>query len=60
MSECFRSALGSGIADLQPDGFDNDRRRVAMGIYVVLLEARSADGQSIFSSRAAAVVAARM
>jgi hypothetical protein len=42
------------------DGFDNDRRRAPMGIYVILLEARSADGQRSFSWKAVVVVAAKM
>jgi len=42
------------------DGFDDDRRRVAMGIYIILLEAHSADGQRIFSSKSVVVVAAKM
>ena len=51
---------GASRGELIWDGFDNDRRRVSMGIYVVLLEARSADGQRIFSSKGVVVVAARM
>jgi hypothetical protein len=42
------------------DGFDDERRRVRMGIYVVLLEARAADGGNLESIKGVVVVASRL
>jgi hypothetical protein len=42
------------------DGLDDDKRRLRMGIYVVLLEAIDSAGGTIGSARAAAVVAGRL
>jgi flagellar hook assembly protein FlgD len=46
--------------DLVWDGFDDDRRKVRMGIYVVLLEARGSDGESTESVKTTVVVAAKL
>lgn len=42
------------------DGFDDSRRRVRMGIYVVLLEARDANSGNIQTLKSTVVVAARL
>jgi hypothetical protein len=42
------------------DGLDDDKRRLRMGIYIVLLEAIDSSGGTIESAKAAAVVAGRL
>jgi hypothetical protein len=42
------------------DGLDDDKRRLRMGIYIVLLEAIDSAGGTIESAKAAAVVAGRL
>jgi hypothetical protein len=42
------------------DGLDDDRRRLRMGIYIVLLEAIDSGGGTVESAKAAAVVAGRL
>jgi hypothetical protein len=42
------------------DGLDDERRRLRMGIYIVLLEAIDSAGGTIESAKAAAVVAGRL
>jgi hypothetical protein len=42
------------------DGLDDDKRRLRMGIYIILLEAVDTSGGTVESSKAAAVVAGKL
>jgi hypothetical protein len=46
--------------DLIWDGFDDDRRKAGIGIYVVLLEARDSDGRTLDPIKGVVVVAAKL
>ncbi|HEY6191150.1 MAG TPA: lamin tail domain-containing protein [Bacteroidota bacterium] len=42
------------------DGFDDDRRKAGIGIYVVFLEARDSDGRTLDAVKGVVVVAAKL
>jgi flagellar hook assembly protein FlgD len=42
------------------DGLDDDKRRLRMGIYIVLLEALNSSGGTVESTKVAAVVAGKL
>jgi hypothetical protein len=46
--------------DLIWDGFDDNRRRARMGIYIVLLEAQDANGGGALTLKSTVVVAVKL
>lgn len=53
-------ALAGPEGEMVWDGLDDERRRVRMGIYLILLEAADARGGTVRQAKAAVVVAGRL